>query len=67
MEESMKLQTNHGPTRPALARDTRGLTTVEYIIILVVVAVAGIGTWTTLGEKLVQQTTEATDALPTVR
>jgi Flp pilus assembly pilin Flp len=36
----------------ALFRDERGLSTVEYVIILVLIAVLGIGVWRTFGEKL---------------
>jgi Flp pilus assembly pilin Flp len=33
----------------ALVTDERGLSTVEYVIILVLIAAAAVGTWTTLG------------------
>ncbi|MCB9666536.1 MAG: hypothetical protein H6715_00215 [Myxococcales bacterium] len=36
--------------RPSLLRDQRGLSTVEYIIILVLIAVGGLGLWKKLGE-----------------
>lgn len=36
----------------SLARDERGLSTVEYVIILVLIAAAAIGLWVTMGEKL---------------
>jgi Flp pilus assembly pilin Flp len=32
-----------------LVNDERGLSTVEYVIILVLIAAAAVGTWTTLG------------------
>ena len=49
--------------RQNLTKDTKGLSTVEYIIILILIAVAGIGLWTTFGESLEGQITEATGAV----
>lgn len=36
-----------------LARDERGLTTVEYIIVLGLIAVVGIAAWQQFGETLI--------------
>jgi Flp pilus assembly pilin Flp len=36
----------------SLARDERGLSTVEYVIILVLIAAAAIGLWVSFGTKL---------------
>ena len=36
----------------SLLRDDRGLSTVEYVIILVLIAAAAIGTWVTFGKKV---------------
>jgi Flp pilus assembly pilin Flp len=36
----------------SLARDERGLSTVEYVIVLVLIAASAIGLWATFGEKL---------------
>lgn len=36
----------------SLRRDERGLSTVEYVILLVLMAVAGIGVWNTLGTTI---------------
>ncbi len=36
----------------SLARDQRGLSTVEYVIVLVLIAASAIGLWVTFGEKL---------------
>ena len=36
----------------SLARDERGLSTVEYVIILVLIAAAAIGLWVNFGDKL---------------
>jgi Flp pilus assembly pilin Flp len=41
------------------ARDTRGLTTVEYVIILCVVAVMAIGTWQAFGARVMSKVSEA--------
>lgn len=38
--------------RLQIARDERGLSTVEYVIILVLVAVMSIGVWRTFGTKV---------------
>ena len=38
--------------RMTLLRDERGLSTVEYVIILVLIAAAAIGSWVTLGGKI---------------
>jgi Flp pilus assembly pilin Flp len=44
----------------AAARDDRGLSTVEYIIILVLIAVAGIGLWRTFGDTVAEKIGNAT-------
>lgn len=36
----------------SLAKDERGLSTVEYVIILVLIAAAAVGAWTTLGNTV---------------
>jgi len=36
----------------SLVRDERGLSTVEYVILLVIVAVLAIGTWQKFGSKV---------------
>jgi len=37
---------------PTLVRDERGLSTVEYVIILVLIAAAAVGVWSTLGATI---------------
>lgn len=52
----------------SLIRDVRGLTTVEYIIILCLIAVVGYGVWRRFGEKVeakVESSTTQMDKLPT--
>lgn len=39
-------------TRPTLVSDEKGLTTVEYIIVLGLIAVVGIAAWQKFGETL---------------
>jgi Flp pilus assembly pilin Flp len=52
---------NHdAETQRTLARDQRGLTTVEYIIVLGLIAVVGIAAWQQFGETLVGEV-EAAD------
>ena len=45
-----KVRAGFGKT--SLVRDQRGLSTVEYVIILVLIAAAAIGTWVTFGQKV---------------
>jgi len=45
----------------ALASDTRGLTTVEYAIVLCLIAVVGVGVWSTFGQT-VKANLEAADS-----
>jgi Flp pilus assembly pilin Flp len=49
-----------------MARDERGLSTVEYIIILVLIAVAGIGLWSKFGKAITSKITDSTDAVNTI-
>jgi Flp pilus assembly pilin Flp len=56
------------PAKRSLLRDNRGLTTVEYIIILCLIAVVGFGVWKKFGEKVKEKvggSTEQVDELPT--
>ncbi|MBN2343618.1 MAG: hypothetical protein JXX29_19405 [Deltaproteobacteria bacterium] len=46
--------------RSSLIHDERGLSTVEYVILLILIAVAGIGLWSTFGETLSGKITNAT-------
>lgn len=41
-----------GVGKGSLLRDDRGLSTVEYVIILVLIAAAAIGAWNTFGGKV---------------
>jgi Flp pilus assembly pilin Flp len=52
-----------GCGKHSLARDERGLSTVEYVIILVLVAAAAIGLWMSFGKVLRDKITAATDEL----
>ncbi len=47
----------------SLARDQRGLTTVEYVIVLVLIAVVGIGVWRTFGQNLSAKINEAASSV----
>lgn len=51
---------NDSKTDRTLARDQRGLTTVEYIIVLGLIAVVGIAAWQKFGETLIGEV-EAAD------
>lgn len=39
-------------SKPRFCSDPRGLSSVEYVIILVLMAAAAVGTWSTLGQTL---------------
>ncbi len=52
--------------RHSLARDERGLSTVEYVIILVLVAAAAIGLWVSFGTVLRTKIGAATNELDKV-
>jgi Flp pilus assembly pilin Flp len=50
-------------SKSSLARDERGLSTVEYVILLVVVAVAGIFLWNKLGETVMTKVQDSDSRL----
>ena len=52
--------------KAGLVRDTKGLSTVEYLIILVVIAVAGISLWQDIGKTVDQKATESNTDLQTL-
>lgn len=52
---------DHNQQTRTLARDERGLTTVEYIIVLGLIAVVGIAAWQQFGETLIGEV-EAADS-----
>jgi len=58
--ESIELGAGNPKTSRGLARDERGLSTVEYIIILMLIAVAGIALWSAFGETVSGKISEAT-------
>lgn len=47
-----------------LWRDEEGLTTVEYALLLALVAIAAITAWTTLGSRVSSTVSTATNSLP---
>ncbi len=49
--------------RLQIARDERGLSTVEYVIILVLVAVMSIGVWRTFGTKVYTRVSDSNKAM----
>lgn len=46
-----------------LHEDEAGLTTVEYALLLTLIAIVAIGAWTALGENIETKAQEAADAL----
>lgn len=68
----MKTQTNTETAQnksplKALARDSRGLSTVEYIILLVAVVVGCIALWTEIGAHLYKELDNAKDEIGKVK
>ncbi|MBK8169929.1 MAG: hypothetical protein IPK60_06255 [Sandaracinaceae bacterium] len=49
--------------KKSLTRDQRGLTTVEYIIVLVLIAVTGFAIWRTFGSMVKQKVTGSNTTL----
>ena len=47
-----------------LWRDEEGLTTVEYALLLALVAIAAVTAWTSLGQRTSNTVTVATSSLP---
>ncbi|HTE51110.1 MAG TPA: hypothetical protein VK698_09600 [Kofleriaceae bacterium] len=65
---STKIANRRKRTKRRLLGDIRGLTTVEYIIILCLIAVVGFGVWQRFGRKVrdkVDGSTTQVDGLPT--
>jgi len=53
-------------TRPSLVEDEAGLSTVEYIIILVLIAVLGIVAWKQFGQAVEYKVRESTTQVNTL-
>jgi Flp pilus assembly pilin Flp len=66
MMENLMNTVRKGCGKHSLARDERGLSTVEYVIILVLVAAAAIGLWISFGTILKSKITGATNELDKV-
>ncbi len=47
----------------SMACDDRGLSTVEYVVILVLIAVAAIGTWKAFGKTIMDKVNAQGDAI----
>jgi Flp pilus assembly pilin Flp len=65
---AIRKQSNGKQRWRRFVRDDRGLTTVEYIIILCLIAVVGFGVWQKFGAKVKEKvggSTEQVDELPT--
>ena len=58
----MKLDPQSGVLR-SLTRDERGLSTVEYVILLVLIAAGSVGLWLSLGKKVHKQIGDADAAI----
>jgi Flp pilus assembly pilin Flp len=65
-ETVMVLTNAQKPNKPlSLCRDERGLSTVEYVILLVLMAVAGITIWNALGTTIVTKIKESNGRINT--
>lgn len=51
----------------SLVKDTRGMSTVEYLILLVVIGVASISLWNNMGKNVKKMATDSDKALSTVK
>ena len=56
-----KNQTLQRPTRASILRDERGLSTVEYVVLLVLICAACVGLWSTFGSTLTEKLGGASD------
>lgn len=65
MKESASTSSPLQPAR-TLIRCTRGLSSVEYLILLVVIGVASIATWNQIGAKVSQHATDSDTELGTL-
>jgi Flp pilus assembly pilin Flp len=57
---------NHQPHALTLSEDERGLTTVEYVILLVLIAVGAIGSWRTFGGSINAKISDSTKQIDTL-
>jgi Flp pilus assembly pilin Flp len=51
--------------RPSLLVDERGLTTVEYVIVLCLIAALSVGVWGEIGDQVKEYAERSRDALKT--
>lgn len=68
LEMGVKLQMLKDATKReaiALLRNEKGLTTLEYAVLFVLVVGATVGVWRTVGDKLVEELMESRDAFDT--
>jgi Flp pilus assembly pilin Flp len=63
MEMTKMMMKKEKRGRLSLIRDTRGLSSVEYLVLLVVVAVAGIAVWKKLGKSISDKAGAASKSL----
>lgn len=57
---------NQSRSQLSLLRDERGLTTVEYIIILCLIAIVGFGVWQQFGSTIKEKTEGADGTMQTL-
>ena len=59
----MKMEKNNKALCRSLKQDTRGLSSVEYLILLVLIGVAGITVWKKIGGTIDRQANESNTTL----
>jgi len=59
----VKWNRREAQNRDSLMKDRRGLSTVEYVIVLALIAVAAIGSWRSFGGKVVDEVKRGIDAV----
>ncbi len=67
--KSLRRRLDSSKARPRaldVLRDERGLSTVEYVILLALIAVAAIGVWTTFGQQVHDAVENSNDAFDDV-
>lgn len=62
----MENTTSKKQAHQTLLRDTRGLSTVEYVILMAIVVIGAVGTWNKIGTKVKEKLTESHDTIKTM-
>lgn len=66
MKLILRTSSTRPPKKPFLLQDERGLSTVEYVILMAVVVIGAIGTWNTVGANFKTKLNAASTNLGTL-